>query len=262
MKVATVKTLVRTMALVLCLRFSTGGAQTGAGSTEQEAYGIGIEAYVYLHPLIRMDVSRGVFTNLPVGVKPGVGPKNIFHDMRAFPAAEFREVVRANFDSLYSLGWLDLRTGPMILSVPDTGDRYYLLPMIDMWSDVFAVPGKRTNGTRAASYGIVPRGWSGELPKRMERIEAPTPHVWMLGRTQTNGPSDYEAVHKVQDGYTLTPEPARTEPFRVHLADLVYAGEVTTRGSHHENTTRASSSLPPVRDGAVRAVQRHWKCRS
>jgi hypothetical protein len=103
----------------------------------------------------------------------------------------------------------------MVVSVPDTGGRYYLLPMLDMWSDVFASPGWRTTGRQAQTLVIVPLGWRPDLrdrlieefklPKDTQRIEAPTPCVWIIGRIKTDGPPDYDAVHKIQAGLKVTP---------------------------------------------------------
>lgn len=169
-----------------------------------EALTIAQEAYVYLYPLILMDLTRKQLINMDPKVNPMGGPVNAFTHIRAFPTAEMRTVVRPNFDTLYSSAWLDLTDGPVIVSTVDTGGRYFLLPMMDMWTDVFAVPGKRTNGTGAANFAVVPPGWPGTLPQGVERIDAPTRGVWIIGRTQTDGVKDYDAVHKVQDGFTIT----------------------------------------------------------
>lgn len=78
---------------------------------------------------------------------------------------------------------------------------------MDMRTDVYAVPGKRTSGTGAKHFAVAFRGWAGSLPGGIERIESPTSHLWTIGRTHTNGPKDCGAVHEVQDGCTVTPLP-------------------------------------------------------
>lgn len=169
----------------------------------EEAQAIALDAYVYLYPLVTMDLTRKQFANTPPGARIG-GPMNSFVNVRTFPPADMKAVVRPNFDTLYSSAWLDLTKEPLVISAPDTGGRYYLLPMLDMWSDVFAAPGWRTTGTQAANYLLVPPGWSGETPADFTRIDAPTPYIWVIGRTKTDGPPDYEAVNKIQAGYKVT----------------------------------------------------------
>jgi hypothetical protein len=184
---------------------SAAQTTTTQSTSAENPLGIAQEAYIYLYPLLLMDVTRKQLTNLDPKISPMGGPANAFTHVRAFPTAEMRAVVRPNFDTLYSSAWVDLTSGPVIVSTADTGGRYFMLPMLDMWTDVFAVPGKRTNGTAAANFALAPPGWDGSLPHDVERVTAPTPHVWIIGRTQTNGVRDYEAVHRIQDGYRITP---------------------------------------------------------
>ena len=169
------------------------------------AEAIAVEAYLYVFPLVVMDVTRRQMTNSEGGERPGFGPMNTFSHMRTVPPVEFKAVPWPNSDTLYSLAWLDLAAEPVVVSAPDTDGRYYLLPVQDMWTDVFAVPGKRTTGTGAGQFAIAPPGWQGELPEGVRRIDAPTRVVWVMGRIQTNGPEDYPAVNQVQDGLAVTP---------------------------------------------------------
>ncbi len=192
-------------AMVCAAMFNTNIASAGESISEEEAYEIGVEAYTYLYPLVLMDTTRRQAINIEAGKAFGRGPMNAFTHIPTFPPADFRDVVRPNFDTLYSIAWLDLTKEPLVVSTQDTQGRYYMLPMIDMWSDVFACPGKRTTGTGAQRFALVPPGWQGKLPEGLERINAPTSYVWIIGRTQTNGKQDYEAVHQVQAGYTITP---------------------------------------------------------
>jgi hypothetical protein len=202
-----------TLALAAVGQPTPAGAQR-APVSEQEAQAIGVDAYLYLYPLVTMDLTRRQMTNIAAGKELGFGPPNTFNNVSAYPSASDRVVVRPNFDTLYSIAWLDLGKEPVVVSVPDTGGRYYLLPMLDMWTDVFASPGWRTTGTGAQNLLVAPLGWRPDLrdrfeefklPKDVQRIDAPTPHVWIIGRTKTDGPSDYAAVNKIQAGLKVTP---------------------------------------------------------
>jgi hypothetical protein len=80
-----------------------------------------------------------------------------------------------------------------------------MMPMIDAWTNIFASPGKRTTGTKAGNFAMTGPGWSGTLPKGVQELKSPTNMVWIIGRTQTNGPKDYAAVRAIQKQYKLVP---------------------------------------------------------
>ena len=123
------------------------GVESAAGdkSKEAEARKLGIEAYVFGYPLILMDASRRVMTAVS---KPAAGkaPVNQIGHLREFPDYTFTDVVSPNADTLYSASWIDLTKEPMVLSVPAAGKRYYLMQLLDAWTNVLASPGTRTTG--------------------------------------------------------------------------------------------------------------------
>ncbi|MBV9395291.1 MAG: DUF1254 domain-containing protein, partial [Methylobacteriaceae bacterium] len=199
---------VRSTALALVGAAFISGATVAARAadkiSEQDAHAIGVSAYLYFYPLVTMELTRKQLTN--AARADGIhAPMNAFANIPAYPTADMRAVVRPNFDTLYSSAWLDLTKGPVVVSVPETHGRYYLLPMLDMWTDVFASPGWRTTGTVAGSFAVVPPGWSGTLPSGVTRVDAPTAYVWIIGRTKTDGPPDYDAVHTIQAALKITP---------------------------------------------------------
>jgi hypothetical protein len=192
-------------ALAGALAFTTTIARAGEPITPEAAHAIAVDAYLYFYPLVTIDVTRKQAVNIEPGKELLKGPMNLFSSAPAFPPAGFKAVVRPNFDTLYSSAWLDLTQEPMVVSVPDTHGRFYLLPMLDMWSDVFASPGWRTTGTQAGDFLVTPPGWTGPVPDGFTQVKAPTPYVWIIGRIKTDGPDDYAAVHEIQAGFKVTP---------------------------------------------------------
>src|SRR5215510_5581839 len=172
--------------------------------SREEALAIGEEAYIFGYPLVLMDVTRTVMTAVPKPQEP-LAPMNQFMHMSAFPDPTIADVVSPNADTLYSAAWLDVTQEPIVLSVPDTGNRYYLMPLLDAWTNVFASPGTRTTGSAKGDFAIVGPGFKGQLPQGVKEIKSPTNTVWLIGRTQANGKSDFPAVHAIQKQYLLTP---------------------------------------------------------
>ncbi len=180
---------------------------------ELEAREIAIEAYIYAYPLVTMEYTRRVMSNTttPVGSKSPMGQ---FARLRSYPAVDDHSVTAPNADTLYTTAWLDLSKEPWILSIPDMKDRYFLFPMLDGWTNVFQVPGKRTTGTKAQKYAITGPGWTGTLPAGVTEYKAPTNMVWLLGRIYCTGtPEDYKAVHALQDQISVVPLSSYGKPY-------------------------------------------------
>jgi hypothetical protein len=180
------------------------GAFLGLGEGLEEFW-LATDAYIFGYPLVTMEMTRRIMTNVaePVGTR---APMGHIIKLRNYPDASFKDVTAPNADTLYTTAFFDVGKEPWVLSVPDMKGRYFLLPMLDGWTTVFQVPGKRMTGTGAQTYAITGPGWNGTLPDGVKEYKSSTNIVWLLGRIYCTGtPEDYAAVHKLQDEFKLVP---------------------------------------------------------
>lgn len=194
--------------------WSIAGADEGLAPSEGlEKFRIATDAYIYGYPLVTMEMTRRVVTNV-VKQEGTRAPMGQLIRLRHYPTASFRDVTAPNADTLYTTAFFDVGNEPWVLSIPDMEERYYLMPLLDGWTTVFQVPGKRTTGTGAQTYAITGPGWSGTLPAGVKQYKSPTDIVWLLGRIYCTGtPEDYAKVHALQDQVTLLPLSAYGKPY-------------------------------------------------
>jgi hypothetical protein len=194
------------LALSLVAMLAEAGiAQDQPKLSKEQAAEVATAAYIYGYPLVTLEMTRRVTTNTeaPAGLRAPMGQ---FAHARKFPPVTYRDIPGANADTLYSPAWLDLAKEPYILKIPDAEGRYFMMPMLDGWSDVFQAPGTRTTGTKAQTYAITGPNWKGKLPTGVTQYKSATNLVWIVGRTYTTGAEqDYEKVHSFQDKLSLVP---------------------------------------------------------
>jgi hypothetical protein len=227
---------------------------------EAEARALAVEAYVYAYPLVTMELTRRIMTNV-ASAEGNRGPMGQFVRARTYPDASFRDVTAPNADTLYTTAWIDVSKEPWILSIPDMKGRYFLFPMLDGWTDVFQVPGKRTTGTKAQKYAITGPGWSGTLPEGVTEYKSSTGMVWILGRIYSSGtPEDYKAVHALQDQVSVVPLSAYGKPYKPEPGKVDPATDMKTAVREQVNAMDAAAyfklfaellkSNPPSADDA------------
>ena len=181
------------------------GVPVSAAMTQDAANKAALDAYIYGFPLVLVDVTKEQATNVPKPTTFFPAPINQFSNVPEFPLPDNHAIVAPNADTLYSSGFIDLTKEPVVLHVPDFGTRYFLMPMLDAWTNVFQSPGTRTGYEKGGDFALVGPGWNGTLPAGLTKIQAPTSSIWVIGRIACYGPSDYANVHKLQAQLSLTP---------------------------------------------------------
>jgi hypothetical protein len=160
-------------------------------------------AYTYGYPLV-FDLSEVLrFTQIGMGSLP-TGPFNQFSHATKLAGPDDK-FVSVNNDTVYSIAQLDLSGGPLVLEVPDTGGRYYVLQFVDAWTNNFAYVGTRATGTSRGTYLLTPPGWEGDVPERAPQIPVPTTVATIVGRWTCDGEADLPKVAVLQSGLQLEP---------------------------------------------------------
>ena len=174
---------------------------------EEYAYTLGVQAYVFGFPWVYLPTLRWLWVTQPRNPeRVPYAPLNQFWHGKTLVTAAYRDGGSPNNDTLYSMAWLDLSKEPLILSVPETGKRYYTMEMASLDSDNFAYVGLRTTGSHAGSYAIIGPHWKGKLPKGVKALPpSRTNAALIFGRTLIAGPQDLAAANKIQSQYILTP---------------------------------------------------------
>lgn len=164
-----------------------------------------VDAYIYGYPLVTFDMARRQQTNV---MQPDEqhAPVNQMIKMRAYLPIDNHCCAAPNADTLYTIAWLDVGDEPWLLTIPEIRDRYYIVPLLDGFSEVIKVVSSINDGARAQTLAITGPGWSDSLPEGVTEVKSPTAIVWLLGRIYSTGtPEDYAAVHVLQDAFELVP---------------------------------------------------------
>jgi hypothetical protein len=177
------------------------------------AYLLGMEAYVYGFPLVLMDLTNRVLTATPKAGEYSAPFNQIFR-MPGFVSPDFKIVVRVSVNSVWSAGILDLDKEPLVFSYPDSDGRYFVIQLMNNWTDDFASVGTRTSSGRGGRFLIAGPKWNGTAPADVKDVyRSPTRYGWVLIQMAAAGPQDFPAIHKLQDQLQLTPLSAWGKPY-------------------------------------------------
>ena len=176
------------------------------GITPSEARQIAKDAYIYGFPLV---------TNYQTMYKRAIdttnsdyrAPFNVLSNSSGVATPNDKFVVTPNSDTPYSYLWMDLRSEPIVVTVPKIEkNRYYTGQLIDLYTFNFAYLGTRSFGNDGGIFMIAGPGWKGDAPKGVKAVlNSETEFAYLLFRTQLFNPADLPNVKKIQAGYKAEP---------------------------------------------------------
>jgi hypothetical protein len=183
-----------------------GSPEVVAKGLEADGYQLGVSVYTWGYPLVRMERLLRQYSDVPKP-KPATSyraPINQIGWARELATPAAKDMPTANNDTYY-MSAVVLLDQPFVLSVPDTSDRYYVVNVFNMWQELQHYIGRRTTGTKAGRFALVPPGWSGRLPAELKRLDVSTSKVWLWGRLRVAQGEDVNPIHALQQQFTLVP---------------------------------------------------------
>jgi hypothetical protein len=163
---------------------------------------LAVQAATYGAPLVAMYNLRASFV---LGLRPKAPANSIwrFEDISTPQASAGSGYVSPNADVVYGFGFIDLAPEPIVLTAPDSGGRYYMIELVDMWTNAFAYPAGGAAGYEGGTFVLVGPGYKGALPGGVKRIDCPTRWVAIQPRVFVKNEADLENARKVLDGIKL-----------------------------------------------------------
>lgn len=181
-------------AAVLAFAAACGDSSRGGDASPEQ---FAADGFVLGYPLVVTQRTMQAFA-------PIVGINRPF-TQQARSDASTRIVVAPNTDTLYAIAVLDLRSGPLLLTLPDIPDRYHTFQLLDAWTESFAYLGTRTTGGRGGTWLLAPPGRRGDAPAGATRIDVPTPQAFLLGRVLVHDDADVANVTALTSRVRIAP---------------------------------------------------------
>ncbi|MGF1722042.1 DUF1254 domain-containing protein [Vibrio kyushuensis] len=196
------------LAIALVSAFSTTSYAASEVSAEEElAYNLGIQAFIYGTGPLTVAAVRQTSTSVEAPMDNAMAPLNEMGKTRVLAGPEDRIVPTVNNDTLYSQAHYDLDlSGPMVIEIPKTDDRYYIVQLLDAYSDSIEDLHRNNVGDKGAKVLLMNQDWNGEIPEGIDAIvESRTPYVWLIHRTGVAGDQDLDAALQVHDRFISYP---------------------------------------------------------
>jgi hypothetical protein len=237
---------------------SSGQAVSADWPDIREAKQIAEEGFIYGLPLV---MNYAVMYEFAVDAKSSQfkAPFNQLNSMHRVATYEDTAVVTPNSDTPYTTLWLDLRSEPMVISVPAVAkDRYYSVQLIDGNAYNYGYIGSRSTGSDPGSYLVAGPDWKGEMPAGIKKVfSSTTPFALTLFRTQLFDGKDMPNVEKVQTGYNVQPLSAflkQPAPPAAMTIDFLPASTAGIKANFFDYLSFALQFVPPsAEDKEIRA---------